>query len=73
MFSPRVFKDATHLYKVTQAKLNLEKVLKLRLAESPNADLCQQLAPGLFIDRSGWGLFLQICLDQPQQGKELWT
>lgn len=56
------------LYKVTQMKLNLEKVLKLKLTESPNDDLCQKLAPSLFTDHLfGWGLFLKTCLYQLQQ------
>lgn len=68
----KVFKNATQLYKVIQTKLNPEKVLKLRLVESLNDDLCQKLAPSLFIDHLfGWGLFLNICPDQLQQGKVL--
>lgn len=62
------------MYEVTQTKLNLEKVLKLRLVGLPNDDLCQKLAPSLFIDHLFiWGLFLKICLDQLQQGKLLGT
>lgn len=65
--------QATHLYKVTQMKLNLEEVLKLKLRESPNDDLCQKLAPSLFTDHVWLGFVLKDLPGPAATRKVLWT